>query len=100
MLCFQAQTEAMSVNLAALSCNSSVQKIAGIKLDTGLISQNLQHAPARGFVHLRPLHHFLTFTVEHPIVVVAVALFDLIVVGIYSCANGGGFAEVKWRSFN
>ena len=90
----------MAVHLTVLAGDRPVQKISGIKLHAGLVGQYLQHAPAGWFINFGRLGHLPTAIVEHPVVIVAMPLLQLIVVGIDSCADLGRLAEIERCSFN
>ena len=90
----------MSVHLAILASKTSVQEIAGIELHTWFIGQHLKHTAAGCVENFRGLRKFLALAIEYPIVIVTMAFFQLIVVGIDSCADLGRLAEIERCSFN
>ena len=97
VLGLKAQGAAMRIRLAAFAGDRPIQEISGVELNARLIGQYLQHAPAAGLVDLGRLRQFATI-IKHPIVIVTVAFFQLIVVVVNSCAHSGGFLEVERRS--
>ena len=97
VLGLKAQSTTVRIRNAALPFDRAIQKISGIKLNSGLIGQDLQHAPTAGLIDFGRLRK-LAAAVQHPVVIVAVALFQLIVVVVNSCAHSGRFAEIKRSS--
>src|SRR5664279_719684 len=98
MLCFHAEAIAELIDPAALARELAVEEVAGIKLQTRLSGEDLQH-PASGRLihapHEAKLPHRL---VDDPIVVVAAAELKLLVVLADARANGRWRPEVKRRA--
>src|SRR5215469_6511695 len=98
VLRLQAECIAMVVNLTAGAGNASVEEVASIELDSRLIGEYFQHAPCRRLVGFGRQLYFLASALEHPILVVSVSQFQLLVVGINARPNDGRFEEVEWRA--
>jgi len=53
VLGLQTKAVAIVVNLAALTLNRPIEKVAAVELQAGLGGQHLKNAPSLGFVRLR-----------------------------------------------
>src|SRR5215468_4547911 len=109
VLRLQAQSITTPINLPFLARKRPIQEVAGIKLHARLIGQHLKDTSARGIVNFRsrretfrkiPNRSENVLAVEHPVVIVTVALFYLLVIVVDSRAHGSGFAKIERRSFN
>src|SRR6185437_14395470 len=89
VLGLQAESATAWIRNAAFPLDCAIQKISGIKLNPGLIGQDLQHTPTSGLINFGRLRKF-TAAVKHPVVIVAVALLQLIVVIVNSCTHSSG----------
>src|SRR6266498_5599382 len=86
MLSLKAQSEAALINFAILAGDGPVQKIAGIELHTGLVGEHLQHTSSGWLINFCRRGELSAAAVEHPIVIVALPLLQLIVeIGRASC---------------
>src|SRR4030081_2947986 len=85
----------MLVNLPVLPGDCAVQKIAGIKLHSGLIGPHLHYAPGRRLINFGSLSQLASAAVQHPIVVVAFATTQLLIVVVDASADRSGFAKVE-----
>ena len=94
VLRFEAQRAMAGIRNSPFPLDRAIQKVAGVKLDPGLIGQNLQHAPTARLIDFRCLRKFAAAAIEYPIVIVAMAFFQLIVIIVNSCAHGGRLAEI------
>jgi len=90
MLRLHAECAAARVCLAALAVQGAIQEIAGVKLQGRLGGPDLEDAAGLRLVHFRRLGEPGAGLVEHPVVVVALAELDLLVVGFDAGADGGG----------
>ena len=97
MLRLQTQSRMLSVRHATFSLGRAIQKIPGIKLNSRLISQDLQHTSRRRLENLRRLGQFAARLIQHPVVVVPVSQLDLLVVRVDARTDRGRLREVKWR---
>src|ERR1700693_4076997 len=98
MLRLQAETVAALVDLAALSLDGPIQKVSSVKLDTGLRGEHLQHAPGGRFLHARCQAEFVSLLVQDPIVIVAVAEFELFIVVANMRADHGRLSKIERSS--
>ena len=55
MLCFQAERRVLSIGDATFSSDRTIQIIAAVELDSGLVGQHLKHPSATRFVNFRRL---------------------------------------------
>src|ERR1700744_3345768 len=92
---FAAESCPLSVVAASVPFYSAVEKIAGVELDAGLVGENLQPPASRRLVDFSRERDFSIRRIENPIVIVAVAELELLIVGIDARADGGGFREVE-----
>src|ERR1035441_1947785 len=100
MLRFHAEAVAELIDPTALARELAVEEVAGIKLQTRLSGEDLQHPPGGRLIHApheaKLPHRF----VDYPVVVVAAAELKLLVVLADARTNGGGRAEVKRRALD
>jgi hypothetical protein len=94
VLGLKAESATMWIRNAAFPLDRAIQKISGVKLNPGLIGQDLQHAPTSGLVNFCRLRKFAA-AVEHPIVIVTVALLQLIIVIVNSSLTAVGLRKSK-----
>src|SRR5260370_31033936 len=66
-----AESRPPSVDRARLTVQSSVQKVARVKLKTGLRREHFHHATRLRLSHLRGRLHARSRAVQHPVVIVA-----------------------------
>jgi len=97
MLSLQAQRRAMPVHLSLFTLHCTVQEISGVKLHARLGRQDI-HDPAAGrLIHFhcqrRPCR--AGFFVQHPVVIVAFAKFELLVVRVDARADGRLFRKIE-----
>src|SRR5215470_4290983 len=100
VLRLKAQSITTAVSLPFLACNRSIQKVAGIELHAWFVGQHLKNAATRWIVNFSSFSELFASAVEHPVVIVAVALLDLIVVSVNSGTHSARLAEVKRGPFN
>src|SRR5436190_3347411 len=100
MLRFHAEGGARMVNYAAFPRNSAIQVVGGIELQAGLRCEDFEEASSSWLMHARCEFEFARFLIEHPIVVVAFADFELLIILIDPGADRGRFAEIKGRSLD
>ena len=99
MLGLQAKTGAMRVRFSVFACSGAVEEVAAIKLDARLGGQHIQDSAAGSFEYFGGHLQAASFTIfKHPIVIVSLPEFQLLVFGIDPRADGGGFPEVKRRA--
>src|SRR5258708_7985965 len=90
----------MPVNLPTLARNGAVQEISRVKLHAGLVGPDLHDAARSRLINFRRLGQFAPATVEHPVVVVSLALLELVIIVVNARSNGGQLAEIEWRAFH
>src|SRR5437868_10511931 len=95
MLSLQAQCAATDVGRTALAFERAVQKVSRIELGSRLGSGDAKPAPARGLIDFGCVEELATWRVEHPVVVIAFAEADLLVIGIDAVADSGGLSEIQ-----
>src|SRR5580704_7510058 len=100
VLCLQTQGRMQLIGFAAFTFDRSVQEVSTVELDSRLISQNFQQAPARWIIELRGFPQRSTFTIEDPVVVVAMAAMNLFIVGVNPRADSCGLAKIKRSRFH
>ena len=101
MLRFQAKAGAVGVEHAALAADGAIKKVAAVKLDSRLSCEDLQNSSARGFVNFRgSLQLSVGSLVQHPVVIVSLSEFQLLVVLIDSRADGCRFLEIERTTGN
>ncbi len=100
MLRFQAESVALLVGLAALAFNRAVQKVPGVKLNSWLGRVNFHYSPAGRLDDARRQRTIARFAeiVQHPIVIVALAKFKLLVVLFDARSDRGRLGEIERRS--
>src|ERR1035437_3567494 len=95
MLRFHTEAVAELIDPATFARELAVEEVAGIKLQTRLGGEDLQHPAGGRLIHApheaKLPHRF----VDYPVVVVAAAELKLLVVLANARANGGGCAEIK-----
>src|ERR1041385_8098838 len=99
MLRLETERAAMPVHLPALSFNSPIQEVAGVKLNPGLRRADVDGAPADGIhepsgVAQNPRPGLI----QDPVVVVAVPEAELLVRRVDPRAHRGRCAEVERRA--
>ena len=100
MLCLESERGAVVVCLALLACHGSVEEVAAIELNARFGGEHLHDASALGFVdHGCQFGLGCLSLVEHPVVVVAAAVAELLklflcVVVLDALADGNRSAEV------
>src|ERR1700722_8667516 len=100
VLRFEAKSETKVVRLAALA-GFSVEKISGIELNAWFCSPYFHRAAGCRFFHFGSERRRVTgFSIQHPIVVVAVSEFKLFVLLIDTGTDGDGSSEVEWSAFH
>ena len=97
VLRFEAESTAMNVRDAALAFERTIQKVATVELDPGLRRVDAQHAAAGGLVDFSGFGDFARLRIEHPVMVVALAEPDLLVVSVDAVTDARGFLEIEWR---
>ncbi len=96
MLRLQTESRSVSIHLFAFAFRRAVQEITAVKLNARLRGRNLQHAVGDGFLHSsRELN---AGSIQHPIVVVALAQVQLLIVRGDPRADGLGLSKVERRS--
>src|ERR1700761_7681085 len=95
MLGLKTEAGAEAVNVAAFAVRGSVQKVAGVELDTGLGCLDGQDATAGRFLNARCLMHYAHLSVEDVVVVVALPQAQLFVVILDSRADGRCLAKIQ-----
>src|SRR6266852_7513818 len=98
MLRLQTESPAVDVGLAILALNGSVQEISSIKLQPRLRCGYVHYAPALRIVSLcRREHRAWRFVVQHPVMIVAPAELELLLVLVDPRANRKRLQKIKRR---
>ena len=100
MLRLQAQRIPVLIHLTVLAGDCSIKKVAGIKLNSRLVSPDLHHPPCRWFLNFRRLNKLSPATVEHKIVIVPLAELKLLMVIVDAGANGGKLTKIERSAFD
>src|SRR5271156_3336741 len=96
MLRLQTQPGAARVHLAAFAVDRSVQEIAGVKLQARLRGHYFKNAAADRLLDARGQAQ--SASVQHPVVIVAMAELQLLVIGFDSRTYASGFSKVERRA--
>src|SRR5206468_657027 len=94
VLRFQRQGGAELVN-AAHAVNGSVQKVARVELNTGLVCEDLHHAARFRVFHFGGQRRSAGLVVQHEVLIVAVGEFQLFVGGPDTAADDHRGSEVE-----
>src|SRR3954470_2879304 len=97
VLRLETQTSPPTVGPAALS-GDSAEEIPGIELNAGLRCRDLEGAAALRIDEPRRRLQPRAATVNHPVVIVAAAVFQLPIVLVNTGADWRGLAKVEGRS--
>src|SRR6266571_2914369 len=100
MLRLEAQRRAMSVDLPALSRDAAVEKVAGVELDAGLRGAHVERASTFRINETRRVDERHCAAIDHPVVVVPVAVTQLRMRLVDTRADGRGDTEIEWRSLD
>jgi hypothetical protein len=99
VLCLQAKSSAAGVELAAFAARRPVERISSVELNAGLGREHLEQASACRFERFGgELKVSFTVPFQNPSLVVAHSEFKLLIVLVYSRANGRRFPKIKWSS--
>ena len=85
-------------SVAAFAFSFSVEEIAAIELDTGLVGENFHQPSGGGFVDGGSELHSRSVSAQHPVVVVAIAVVQLQVVVVDALTDSGRLIEIEWRA--
>ncbi len=96
MLGFKRKSRAASIDLSALAVNGPVEKIAGVELHAGLRGQDFQNAAAGRL--LDTYGEAQALPVQNPVVIVAVAELQLLIIRFDALADRDRLAEIEWRA--
>src|SRR5262245_17760329 len=96
MLRLKTETCALLISVAALSGQSAIQKVAGVKLHSRFRGQYFHGAPARGFKDHSNSPQNSGPPVQHKVVIVSLAKLELFVVLVNATANLLLVAEIEW----
>ena len=84
------------VDYAFLAGDSAVKEVAGVNLNAGLVGEYLQYYACNGGDNLGGYGRDVVAFTEYPVVVIAVAVGQLLIVfHVNACSNGGGCGEVE-----
>ena len=87
----------MKVRSSALALKRAIEEVATVELDTRLRGRDTQHASTGWFVNLRCLGKAGPWGIEHPVVIVAFAKVQLLIVSFNVFSDACRVAEIKWR---
>src|SRR5690349_18257282 len=91
----------MVVDFSAFAGDRAIQEVAGVELNTRLIGENLQNAPTLGLISLgREKHAAFPPAIQYPVVVISLAEFDLLIVGVNASTDGGWLGEIEGGAFH
>ena len=85
-------------SVTAFAFSFSVEEIAAIELDTGLVGENFHHPSGGRFVDGGSELHSRSVSAQHPVVVVAIAVVQLQVVVVDALTDSGRLIEIEWRA--
>src|SRR5437870_4982789 len=97
MLRLQAQRAAMLVDMARLARDRAVEEIAGVELQAGLRRRDIERSAALRIFELRGVTQPRVAT-QDPVMVVALAVLDLLVIRVDARADRGRLPEVERRA--
>src|SRR5579863_1341235 len=101
MLRLEAEASAMRIRLAALPLCRSVQKVSAVKLYTRFRCKHFENASARRLKNFGgELQPTLCILLEHPVVVVTLPEFQLLVILIDARTDRRGLRKIKRRAPN
>ena len=100
VLGLEADGGALVVHDALLAGDGAVEEVAAVDLDAGLVGEDLEVDAGGGAVKLRGGSVDVAGGIQHPVVVIAVAVADLLVVGGDAVADEVCRAEVERRAFH
>src|SRR5438128_801801 len=98
MLRFHAKAAAEFVDPSTLAQDRTVEKVSTVELQSGFCRQNLQHASAVRLEHRGHYTEFARLFVDHPIMVVAIAELQLLVVRVNARTDGGRCTKIERRA--
>src|SRR5579862_2018801 len=99
MLRFEAKASAMRIRLATLPLCRSVQKVSAVKLYTRFRCKHFENASARRLKNFGgELQPTLCILLQHPVVVVALPEFQLLVILTDARTDRRGLCEIKRRA--
>src|SRR5205814_2411994 len=87
----------MHIGCFALTFQGAVKEVAAVKLDAGLGGVDAQQAAGSGLIYFRSFSDLAACPVEYPVMIVAFAEMELLVVRFNPVADPGGLLEIKWR---
>ena len=97
VLRLQAERAAMLVNMAGFACDCAVEEIAGVELQPGLRRRDIERSAALRILELRGVTQ-PRVAIQDPVMVVALAVLDLLVIRVDARADRGRLAEVERRA--
>ena len=87
----------MHICCSAFAFQGAVKEVAAVELDAGLGGVDPQQPAGSGLIYFRSFSDFAACPVQYPVVIVAFAEMELLVVRLNPFADPGGLLEIKWR---
>ncbi len=100
MLSLETEPITKLIGIPPFAYLTAVEKISGVELHARFCGPNLHHAPGSWFEHFRRLSQRLRVSIQNPIVIVAIADFELLIALTDSCSNRHWLCEVERRTFH
>src|ERR1035437_3185952 len=100
MLCLETEPRTFRIFLSALSRNRAIEKIPRIKLQSGLRCKNLHDASAYQLENGGRQSERVTGFIQHPVVVIAAAEFQLLIGRLYPGTDRRRFCKVERGPFH
>lgn len=92
---FQAQSGAERIVHASLAGDLTIEKVAAIELNRGLIGEDFHYAAAVGVLQARGHPEYgIAALAEHPSVIVATTELEGFKIITHTCADGAGCGEI------
>src|SRR5260370_42615333 len=98
MLGLQAEGTTTPVRLASFTLDAAVEVVASVELNARLVRENFEHAAAGGFLDSCSQGGSRAISGQDPVMVVALAELQLLVILFDASANCGSFSKIEWRS--
>src|SRR5713226_5113093 len=98
MLGLQAEGSSAPIRPASFTLDAAVEVVASVELNARLVRENFEYAAAGGFLDSRSQCGSRAIFVQDPVVIVALAELQLLVILFDASANCDSFSKIEWRS--
>src|SRR5260370_23487064 len=88
----------MPESFAALALDRAIQKISSVKLNARLVCEDFEYAPAGGLLDARGQARPCAILIEHPVVIVALAELQFVVIPFHARTNRRRLTEIERRA--